>query len=428
MPVLLILPVLWCIGLTVLPGALGQIDDNSTYVDAEALAEQLNLAREGIIDPDARPDDRRRWIDALFSFNTPQAQVLVVELLEYGENPAAQQALCEGIARHVRSHPERLDSSFVDPLIELLGSNSQDVRSAASRALADFPGDEVIKKLGSLAGRSDVAIDKRLAAIDAMISKVDRRTVVHELMLLLETGVPEVTERVVAALEPVSREPLGADVERWRLWWAKKAELDEEAWLADRLSLYRDRMQHLERELKRVRERATRRHDAITAKTAELLREVFRGLGTDQQQAKLAEWLEDPLTEIILVSLDLIKAKMADEGQRPEGKVLQALIRLLDSEEATVRLSVLEIVQNLKNEPSVAQAVLGRMANETEPEVQHLLIRALGKLDVPEAFPTLIIHIADPHSPPDCVREAAIALGRIASKGCKSDQLEDAIG
>ncbi len=405
-------------------------EDDSTAEQTSAddtLMEQLNLAREGIVDPEARPEDRRRWIDALFSYDTPQARALVVELLKLHENPAAQQAICQGIARNARTHPHRLDKSFVEPLIELLGSSSENVRAAASGALADFPGAEVVVELGALAGRSDVAMDRRLAAIDAMVSKVDSRAVVRELMALLEADVPEITAHVVAALEPVSRETFGADLERWGAWWKEKSALDEEAWLTDRLHLYRGRVHSLQRELDSAHALADRRHSAMSARTSRLQWDLFHSLGPDQKQAKLAEWLVDPLPEIILVSLDLIRARMADEGQRPQGEVLLALVKLLSEGTPAISLAVLEIVQNLKNEPSVVQAVLAQVAGEAEPEVRHALIKALGRLDSPEAVPTLVLEIASPHSSQVCVGEAAIALGRIAAGGYKVEPLDDAL-
>jgi HEAT repeat protein len=409
-----------------LPPASAQPAEASIENTSGIEEEQLNLAREGIIDPNARPEDRHRWIDILFSYNTPPARALIVELLQLTGNPEAQRALCGGIARHARTHPDRLDKSLVEPLIELLGSSSEDLRAAASKALADFPGAEVVKELGALARRSDVAVDKRLAAIDAMVSKVDNRAVVRELMALLEADVPEVSERVVAALEPVSRETFGADLQRWRTWWAEKSQLDEEAWLADRLRLYRDSVDHLERELETFRQQAVRRHEAISARTGEFQRDVFRSLGPEQQQAKLAEWLTDPLPEVALVSLDLIKARMADVGQRPEGEVLQGLLGLLSEGTTPGRLVVLEIVQNLKNERSVVQAVLAQVAAQSQPELRCAFFKALGRLDSLEAVPTLIIEIADPHSPPECVREAAIALGHIAGKADRIEHIEDA--
>ena len=168
--------------------------------------EQLTNCRAGIVDPHARSEDRRRWIDTLLAFDTPSAKALVVELLQLSENPTAQQALCEVIGERARRNPEWLDPAFLEPLIELLGAEIGDLRAAAARALADFPGEEVPAKLGAFAAQDEVPLPKRLAAIDALAAKVDRREVVRELMTLLDAAVPEITARVTTALEPASRE------------------------------------------------------------------------------------------------------------------------------------------------------------------------------------------------------------------------------
>ncbi|UCE59293.1 MAG: HEAT repeat domain-containing protein [Phycisphaerales bacterium] len=389
--------------------------------------EQLQHCRDGIIDAHARPEDRRRWIDILLSYETPESKALVVELIGFSADPDAQESLCEGIERHARLHPDRLDDSFVEPLIELLGSEAEKLRAAAARALTDFPSADVPTKLGALAVRADAPMAKRLAAIDALVTKVDKRSVIRELMTLLEAGVPEITERVVAALGPVSRETFGADVQRWHAWWAEKSRLSEEAWLADQLNLCRERVQTLQREAEAYRGRTERHSAALAARTGEFQRGVFRTLSPEQQAAKLAEWLVDPLKEVKLVALELITARMADEGRRPRGKVLASLMRLLTDESPAIRREVLEIAQNLKNEATVVEAILARVPTEKDPSLRQAIFRALGKLQSPGAVSSLVLEIANPESPPECVREAANALGSIAAEAKDNGSLKEAV-
>jgi len=389
--------------------------------------EQLRHCRDGILDVNARPEDRRRWIDILFSYDTLQSKALVVELLSPGDNLDAPRALCAGIARHARSHPDRLDESFVEPLIGLLGSDSEDLRSSAARALADFPVADIPTKLGAIAATPDAPMAKRLAAIDALVSKVDRRAVIRELMVLLESGDPEITARVVAALEPVSRDTFGSNLPRWRTWWEEKSQLSEENWLTDQLHLFRDRVNTLENQMRQLREQADREHSVVTDRMAQFQREIFRNLGPEQQVARLAEWLADPVPEIKLVSLELIRARMADEGRRPEGKVLSTLLPLLKEGTPAIRRTVIEIIQNLKNDTAVLEAVLAQITVEPEPSLRHALFKALGKLDSPDAIPALVLEIANPNSARDCVREAAVALGRVAGQAKSNEHVQEAV-
>ncbi len=383
--------------------------------------EQLANCREGIVDPEARPEDRRRWINTLLAFGTPEAEALVVELLELSENPDAQRSVCEVIADHTQTAPDRLTPELIDPMLQLLGSENVDLRTAAVNALADFPSAELPVKLRDLAADAEVPMIKRLAAIDALASKVDHREVIGALMTLLDAGVPQITERIVAALEPLSEEVFGTDVARWRTWWARKSALSDEAWFADQLRMYRARHRALAAEFAVFRAETERRHATVAARLVEFQREAFRPLNPEDQDARLTEWLAGPLPEVKGTALAIIRARIADEGRRPVGEVLTALLRLLKDGSTAIRQEVLPIVQTL-NDPVVIQAVLEQLEREQDPTTRHAMLKAIGKLNSPRAIPALILEITTPESPPECVREAAIALGQIA-RG-----LEDHVG
>lgn len=380
--------------------------------DSNHLA-QLENCREGIVDPLARPEDLRRWIDTLLAFDTPEAHQLVVELLDLAENPDVQKAMCRGVAGLARTAPHRLVVDFVDPLLHLLGAEREDLRAAAVQALIDCPGAQVPTKLRTIAAQSEAPMEKRLAAIDALASKVEHREVIGELVTLLDAGVPAITERALTALEPLSDEKFGSDVVRWRQWWAQKSQLSEKAWLADQLQMYRDRDRALAREFNVFREEAGRRHDAITARLGDFQREVFRPLSAEEKEAKLAAWLGDPLPEVRRTALAVIRARIADEGRRPVGAVLDVVLWLLREGSAPIRREVLTIVQTLKD-PAVVDAVLDQLQREEDPATRLAILKAIGRLNDPRAIPNLIAEIESADSSRECIRETAIALGQIA--------------
>ncbi len=404
----------------------GQTADSPAAQPTPEHLESLNLCREGILDTQARPVERRRWAEQLFSYDSSPARSLIAELLSLPDRPDVQRALCEVIVERARKDPEQLDAGLAQPLIDLLGAEAEDLRTTAGEALAGFPGADVPAKLGALAAQSEVAMAKRLAAIDALALNIHRREVVRQLITLFDVGVPEITDRVAAVLGPASRETLGLDPDEWRRWWAEKSQLSEEAWLSDQVQINRARLRAISEEFKAYRENAKERQAAVTERLRDFQRDVFRFLSADQKKARLTEWLNDPLDEVKLTSLDIIKARIADEGQRPEGEILDVLLDLLRRGSPKTRREVLLIVQNL-SDPAVIQAVLGRLKEEADPVTRHAIFKAIGMLDRPEAVPALILEIAAPESQPECVREAAIALGRIAPKAGASEHAEDAV-
>lgn len=387
--------------------------------------EQLQRCKEGLVDPDARAVDRQRWAASLLSFDSPQAKALTIELLGLGDIPEVQRALCSVIGDRARRAPERLDLGLIAPLIDLLGAEAEDLRMMAARALADFASPGLAGTLGRLASQSDAPLVKRLAAIGALAPNTHRREVVEQLIRLLDAGVPEITEHVVAALEPVSAQTFGGDVQRWRTWWQEKSRLSEEAWLAEQYRMLRGRRRSAVDELETHLESTRRKDAAVTTKILALQREVYRSLNEDRRDSKLLEWLQDALPEFKRGALSIIKSRIADEGKRPSDDVLATLLALLRDSPAPIRRDVLEVVQNL-SDPTVVRAVLEQLDREDDPVTRQMIFSALGQLVDPAALPALIREITDRDSTTTAVREAALALGLLAGKAGSAELLQQA--
>jgi HEAT repeat protein len=380
----------------------------------EDLSLQLETCREGILDAQARADERRRWAELLLSYGTDEAEALVVELVSLSARPEVQNAVCQAVADFGRKSPDRLDAAFVPPLMTLLASDDEALRSAAARALAEFPGREVPQELAAHAARGDLPVAKRLAAIEALAANTHRRDVVAQLVGLLDLEVAELSERVASTLETIAPRSLGLDRQAWRAWWDEKSRLSEEQWLAQQLRVYRDRSRRLASELQAGRGEWERDQAAVVSRLRDFERELLRPLPPEQRDARLVEWIDDPQPAVKLAALGIVKARIADESKRPEGDVLAALVRLLRHETPAMRRESLQILQNL-SDPSVLEAVLGRLEEEKDPALRQVVLQALGRLGNPAAVPALLREIVSATSP-ECLREAAIALGQIASK------------
>lgn len=386
---------------------------------------QLQTCREGLLDSKSRPEARRRWAELLFSYRTNQAKTMIAELLAGADAPEIQRALCGVLADRARREPERLDPDLVAPLMDLLGVEAEDLRSLAAGVLADFPGSEVPERLGALAATEDAPLAKRIAAIDALAPNTHRREVVGQLIRLLDATSPEIIARVVTALESTTSQSFEADLDRWRRWWTQKSRLSEGTWLAEQLRVYRDRSRRLAIELAEHRAESKRQGLAVTARIASFQRELFRTVPTEQQDVKLKEWIRDPLPVVKRTALTIIRARIADEGKRPEGAVLAALLDVFRQEAPLLRREVLEIIQNL-DDSRVIEAILAQLVVEDDRVTRHAIFKAFGKLARPEALVALVREIASLDSFPECVREAAIALGTIASKASGEQDFKSA--
>ena len=389
--------------------------------------QQLQNCRHGILDAEARPEERQRWAAQLLTYDSPEAHSLVTELLSQNAQPAARIALCIALAECSRQTPERVDSAWADPLIAALGAQDETLRARAAEALAEFPSDGITAKLGSLAQQADAPLATRLAAIDALGAKTQRRDVVAQLMELLNAGEEPIRARVLGALRPITEQEFGADVERWRAWWAQQMRLDEQTWLKEQVRVQRARTRALEQQQRASASQSTKQISDRSTRIVELQRELFRALPPDQREARLALWLGDALPEVKQTALSIISSRIADEGYRPGGAVLAALLHLLDDPAVALRLEVLNIIPHV-SDAAAGTAVLARLEVEREQTVRGAIFAALGKLAPPEALPVTIREIADPACGAECLREAANALGQIAARRPGNEALATAIG
>ena len=310
--------------------------ENTPELPSQNQLDQLKNCREGILDPQARQEERRRWIMTLLTYDSASSRQLVAELLGTDDRSDVRLALCEVLASQARTAPHRLAAEFIEPLMVLLGSEHEPLRWAAAKALVGFPGSAGTDQLRAIAAKADESMPTRLAVIDALSSKVDRREVVDTLVSLLEANVPAINDHVIAALQPLTIEDFDRDIDRWQAWWKEKSKLGAEAWLADQLQIYRDRLRRTQDEFEAFRTDAMGRHEALASRVGAFQRDLFRVLNQDEKDNRLAEWLSDSVEDVNRTALSLVRARIADEGLRPIGRVQDALLVLLRDGSAVV--------------------------------------------------------------------------------------------
>jgi len=387
---------------------------------------QLQTCREGLLDPLIRADDRRRWAQLLLSYDSSEANAIIVELLRLSDRPEVQAGVCVSLIERSRVAPQRLHQSFVEPLIELLEAESEELRALAAQALAEYSSGDVQKRLAELAKGAEAPMSKRLAAINALAPSTHRREVVGQLVDLMSLDDREINAQAAAALEPLAPQLAGRPAQDWTSWWQEKSKLSEDAWLAEQLQIYRDRSRRVTVELQAIRNESERQESVITVRIREFQRELLRSINPEQRDAKLVEWIDDPLPAVKLAAIGIISSRITDEGRRPEKELLAALIRLLRHDALSIRRESLLILQNL-NDAAVVDGVLARLAEEKDSSLRQSLLQALGKLASVNAIPALNREIASLDCSPDCAREAALALGQIAVKPEAADALGSAV-
>lgn len=377
-------------------------------------SKELEQARTILTDVNASPQVRRIGADSLLGLGTDEAFGVAIEVLLGQGDPGPKTALCEAIAGLADDATDILSEGLVDPLLQLLGSSDAALRSAAALALCRFPNPDVVSRLGALAADGDAPSVQRAGAIDALAANVDRRAVVQQLVVLLDSEDAGVAERVLAALKPASREDFGDDVERWKAWWQAKSALDDRAWLEDRVSLLREENRRIRAEADRVASRSRGRQEVLAGRLVEQLEVVYRLTPPPGQDELLAKWLGDTVVEFREAAVGLIAVGLSD-GNRPSTAVRQALRSRVSDPSAAIRRHVFDVLAAL-TDPADAEAALQRLDQESDNTVREAIVRTLGRLGNPVAIPSLVAELSAGRGCEPCVIEAAVSLGLLGSR------------
>ncbi len=382
---------------------------------AEDRAASLQYSRDLITERNNTPRARRGEAERLLRSRWPEAIALLVELIK-SPDPTTKLVVCEALRAAGCQDPTLLSAPLAEPLVGLLGDSEAAVADAAADALSCFRNGEVAARLGELAADTSATMPQRLNAVDALAPNIERRTVVEQLVRLLESPSEELRTRVFAALAPAALEDNGRDVGRWKAWWQRVSALNEQQWLEDRVGLFAQRVRSLQGELARARTDAEQRSTQLSRRLEDFAREVYRLIGdAEQRRDVLIGWLRDPQVEVRLVATAIISGEIQD-GTKPVEGVREELKKRFDDESAEVRRRALQLVGAL-NDPADSESIIQRLAGEKEASVREVALRVLGQLPSAAAVPVLIAEIKHPEAAAACVAEAAAALGALAVKG-----------
>ncbi|NOS99434.1 MAG: HEAT repeat domain-containing protein [Phycisphaerales bacterium] len=387
--------------------------DDLTPEQQDELADYIE-----IIASDAKEADFRRFAaEGLLKSDLPTRIDAVIGLLAGNGSTGKAMALCGAIASLGPNRDDRLDERLVTPLLAILGHEDAALSAAAAGALAAFRSPEVARVLGDIARDELRPIAVRTAAIDALSPSTNRREVVGELISLLKASNPTIVNHAVGALTPASRTNFGTDIEKWQSWWKEKEAMTEAQWIENRLELAIEQQRALRKRLQDAEAEYEKREREVTKRFGDALR-IIDQLTTQpaQKDARRQGWLEDPLADIRLAALALIRDQIVTAGDPLSQPLRDSVKKLFADSAPPVRIAAHEIIGHLKD-PADAEKVLGALRTENDSAVRATMLRVLGGLENPAAIPALISELAAPTTSVDCVCEAARSLGLLGVRG-----------
>jgi HEAT repeat protein len=246
------------------------------------------------------------------------------------------------------------DDRFADELLDALRSVRPAVRQAAAEALAVLPHADLTRRLKEVAEDATLELPVRQAAL-WVLGRSGRKDAVPVLLDQLGGDNEALQGCAADALAELAGQDFGADAARWREWWGRHKELDNERWLEMRLACQTSRVRRLEGDLERARMQVLRLQQQVYARLPPADRAAYVLMALEQ---------DDPMVRALAGHWALELLPSADAAQRKA--LVQVLLRLsrdgsVDVQRAAVlglgRVTEPEVFDRLK-----ALAVQGRPA------------------------------------------------------------------
>lgn len=360
----------------------------------------------GIIEGQNSPQARRAGARELLRKPWPEITPRLEALLR-GQQQAAKTA----VALALSDMPEALAGEYVEPLCQMLADPQEEIRDAASAALAVADVENAVSILRRIAGDDSEALPARRAAVATLGRMTDYLAVTALAELLANEESPVAPEALSAFEEAVGKDFQG-DYQLARTWWAESGSAGVEEW----------RQQQIRR-LAVQRRSLQQRTDALEQRLAATLREVY-ALTTDQKRPELLNsFLTDPSPAVRGLGLSLVQSQLT-EGRTLADDTIAHTRELLVAREATVRGAAARTIAALRD-PSDAERFRDLLAGERDRRVRQALVNGLGYVGSAADAPALVGLLS--HSDPITVGESVTALGRLAERGVLENGGYDAV-
>lgn len=345
--------------------------DRSPLPAGEAIAEaelgmQLKINRDALF----KGSTERIRIDAasviLFT-EDPLARKILLDALKQSENVAARVAVCKALSQaRTEQKPIRNKEDFIQPLFDILSTETNDSAKLAAEALLVFDYEQIAKRLEDVGTNTSLPVQVRLNAIYALRLQPDMKAI-FKLIDLLDDPEGQVAAEAENALRLLGT-PIGKDAE------ARK-QIRTELKRKGRDEFFRDlliRQEAKMRELKAEKERWQERY--LSA-----LNKIFDGIGTDAAKGKfLVEQLTGTEVMVKLWALEKISQwRVGTRSELPTNELGPILLGLISDQDRNIRLKTAKLL-SLMGELNSAEKLLVQLKVEQDDEVKMELFVALG--------------------------------------------------
>lgn len=336
---------------------------------AEAkLDTQLQVNKDALLNKGSSEQMRVNAASVILVSDEPSARAILVDTLRQSENKSARAAVCKALSLAVGKKERIKDKQdFLEPLIEILRTETDDVARLAAEALLIFEYGRISPELEKMA--SDVAAPAgvRVNAIYALRLQPNVRATI-KLLRLLDDADRRVAEEAAVALQSQGI-PTGRDAKT-------RQQIIDELERKGRDEFLRNWVVHREVQMRKL--------EAEVALWQKLylgaLDEIYNSKSDDESKGKfLTEQLGSTQTVAKLWALEKASQWRKGTGAKPKlpAELEPILVNLISDENRDVRLRTAKLL-SLMVEVNSSQRLANQLKVEKDEEVKMELFVALG--------------------------------------------------
>lgn len=348
-----------------------QVDKSKSTLPIDEKISEAELSRQLKINKDAlfTAMTERIRIDAasVMLFNDdPLARKILVEALKQPKAIGARMAVCKALSQaRTEQKPIRNKEDFIQPLFEILSTETNDSAKLAAEAILIFEYGQIAKRLEGLSTSATLPVQARLNAIYALRLQPDMKAV-FKLIELLDDPEGRVAAEAEKALRSLGT-PIGKDAEAREQIRSELIRKGRDEFFRDLLIRQEAQMRKLETEL-----------DLWRGMYLSALDMIYDGLNNDTTKGQfLAERLGDSKDIVRLWAL--IKVSQWRVGTKSElpAELGPVLVNLVSDQNGDVRLKAAGLL-SLMGQLNSSRRLLQQLEVERDDEVATELFVALG--------------------------------------------------
>ena len=303
--------------------------------------------------------------ELLFS-DDPAARDILIETLNQSENPPARAAVCKALSQtRALREPIENKTDFIEPLFHILAGDNIAGAQLAAEAILIFEYNQISRQLERTAGDTELPVQSRLNAVNALRLQPDMRAI-FKLINLLDDPENQVALESENALQSLGI-PIGKDEKERKQIISELRGKGKDTFFRDLRIRQQGQMRQMETELNLWQGRY------LTA-----LDMIYESFADDQQRGQfLTQQLKGPDPVIRLWALKRVAQwRIGTKSKLPE-EINPLLIGLISDADSNVRLSDARLLA-LMVEINSTEKLLEQLQREPDETVATELFVALG--------------------------------------------------